>query len=103
MIDEVYSFFIRFVYESGDKSRSYHIPGRPPSWNGWQAPDGSIIGELDELTGDVNNLGEQGFDNGLCDYEIIDRACEIYNNAQNQANQFWNKPQTINSTITEDC
>ena len=26
--DEVYSFFIRFVYSTGDKSRSYHIPGR---------------------------------------------------------------------------
>jgi hypothetical protein len=103
MRDEVYSFFIRFVYETGDKSRSYHIPGRPPSWNGWQAPDGSIIGELDELTGDVNNLGAQASANGLCDYEIIDRAFEIYNTAQNQANQFWNNPQTLNSTITEDC
>lgn len=28
MRDEVYSFFIRWVYNTGDKSRSYHIPGR---------------------------------------------------------------------------
>ena len=28
--DEVYSFFIRWVYNTGDKSASYHIPGRPP-------------------------------------------------------------------------
>lgn len=28
MRDEVYAFFIRFVYNTGDKSRSYHIPGR---------------------------------------------------------------------------
>ena len=28
--DEVYSFFIRWVYDTGDKSSSYHIPGRPP-------------------------------------------------------------------------
>ena len=28
--DEVYSFFIRWVYDTGDKSVSYHIPGRPP-------------------------------------------------------------------------
>ena len=28
MRDEVYPFFIRFVYKTGDKSRSYHIPGR---------------------------------------------------------------------------
>jgi hypothetical protein len=28
--DEVYSFFIRWVYNTGDKSSSYHIPGRAP-------------------------------------------------------------------------
>ena len=27
--DEVYAFFIRWVYDTGDKSASYHIPGRP--------------------------------------------------------------------------
>jgi hypothetical protein len=27
--DEVYSFFIRWVYNTGDVSSSYHIPGRP--------------------------------------------------------------------------
>jgi hypothetical protein len=26
--DEVYSFFIRWIYNTGDKSASYHIPGR---------------------------------------------------------------------------
>ena len=26
--DEIYSFFIRWVYDTGDKSASYHIPGR---------------------------------------------------------------------------
>lgn len=29
MRDEVYSFFIRWIYDTGDKSASYHIPGRP--------------------------------------------------------------------------
>ena len=28
--DEVYSFFIRWVYNTNDKSESYHIPGRGP-------------------------------------------------------------------------
>jgi hypothetical protein len=28
--DEVYAFFIRWVYNTGDKSASYHIPGRAP-------------------------------------------------------------------------
>ena len=27
--DEVYPFFVRWVYSTGDKSNSYHIPGRP--------------------------------------------------------------------------
>lgn len=30
MRDENYPFFIRWVYDTGDKSASYHIPGRPP-------------------------------------------------------------------------
>lgn len=29
MRDEVYAFFIRWVYSTGDKSASYHIPGLP--------------------------------------------------------------------------
>lgn len=35
MRDEVYAFFIRWVYDTGDKTPSYHIPGRPafPSEN----------------------------------------------------------------------
>lgn len=28
--DEVYTFFIRWIYNTGDKSASYHIPGRAP-------------------------------------------------------------------------
>lgn len=31
MRDETYSFFIRWVYNTGDKSASYHIPGRKPT------------------------------------------------------------------------
>ena len=30
MRDEQYTFFIRWIYNTGDKTRSYHIPGRPP-------------------------------------------------------------------------
>lgn len=30
MRDEVYPYFIRWVYDTGDKSASYHIPGRAP-------------------------------------------------------------------------
>ena len=31
MRDEVYPFFIRWIYDTLDKSESYHIPGRAPS------------------------------------------------------------------------
>jgi hypothetical protein len=30
MRDEVYPFFIQWIYDTGDKSAEYHIPGRPP-------------------------------------------------------------------------
>jgi hypothetical protein len=30
MRDEQYAFFIRWIYNTGDKSESYHIPGRSP-------------------------------------------------------------------------
>ena len=30
--DENYSFFIRWIYNTGDKSSSYHIPGRHPEY-----------------------------------------------------------------------
>ena len=31
MRDEQYAFFIRWIYDTGDKSKAYHIPGRPPN------------------------------------------------------------------------
>ena len=34
MRDEQYTFFIRFIYHTGEKSRSYHIPGRPAGIHG---------------------------------------------------------------------
>jgi hypothetical protein len=50
MRDEIYSFFIRWVYKTGDKSASYHIPGRPirPGW------DNLIVSGPDVLPYDNN-------------------------------------------------
>ena len=31
MRDEQYAFFIRWIYNTGERSSSYHIPGRPPA------------------------------------------------------------------------
>jgi hypothetical protein len=50
MRDEVYAFFIRFVYKTGDRSNSYHIPGRAA--RNYVTPDGSgTLLESDDYTG----------------------------------------------------
>jgi hypothetical protein len=56
MRDEVYSYFVRWVYTTGDKSRAYHIPGRPPV--SYLAPDGQTYQEDDNYgnTTDPNNI-----------------------------------------------
>ncbi len=41
--DEVYTFFIRWVYNTGDKTASYHIPGRPAQDYTFIAPTGGTI------------------------------------------------------------
>lgn len=35
MRDEQYAFFIRWIYNTGERSSSYHIPGRPPKVSGF--------------------------------------------------------------------
>ena len=70
MRDEVYAFFIRFIYNTGEKSSSYHIPGRAPDPNGFTLPDGNtVVNELDVLAGDNSAI------------DGSDRAFEIYNTA----------------------
>jgi len=55
--DEVYCFFIRWVYDTGDKSASYHIPGRPA--RDYSTPFSGTVNEADAYT-DQNSLpGEQ--------------------------------------------
>lgn len=53
MRDEVYSFFIRWVYNTGDKSKSYHIPGRAPQQ--YVAPDGTGTYNEDDLYTAIND------------------------------------------------
>jgi len=55
--DEVYAFFIRWVYDTGDKSSSYHIPGRPPNnfilpTTGVSTPETLVLTNLDSLSND---------------------------------------------------
>jgi len=50
MRDEVYSFFIRWIYKTGHRSASYHIPGRAPL-----ATDTQIATGNDVLPGETRN------------------------------------------------
>lgn len=56
MRDEVYPYFIRFVYNTGDKTNSYHIPGRGPQL--YDTPDGSgtLLENDDYLPINDNNI-----------------------------------------------
>jgi hypothetical protein len=68
MRDEVYSFFIRWVYTTGDKSPSYHIPGRPPK--DFTVPNGGVTKKEDALLqGNLNNL------------QSDEKVFEVYNTA----------------------
>jgi hypothetical protein len=51
--DEVYSFFIRFIYNTGERSSSYHIPGRMPQFFN---AGGVMIMENNVIPGDPNAL-----------------------------------------------
>ena len=50
MRDEVYSFFIRWIYNTGDRSASYHIPGRPLGYNGINDTNWQTINTAKRLT-----------------------------------------------------
>ena len=84
MRDEVYSFFIRFVYNTGEKSSSYHIPGRPPyNWSGIQDGSGANPNVLDPWPGN-NDLGTAAWvQNGEIGTYTGDRLFEVHNTADN--------------------
>jgi len=74
MRDEVYPYFIRWIYKTGDKSKSYHIPGRAaqnfilPSDS---ASAGSSILENATAPGSVN----------IIESEYSPKVFEVYNTA----------------------
>lgn len=75
MRDEVYSFFIRWVYKTGDKSSSYHIPGKAAG-NFFLTTDaggnGGSVGENIPCPSTVNAIE-------VPDY--IPKIFEVYNTA----------------------
>jgi hypothetical protein len=66
--DEVYAFFIRWVYDTGDKSASYHIPGRAP--RDFNVPGIGNIYETSPLS-NANSINDTPSD--------PERVFEIYN------------------------
>ena len=68
--DEVYTFYIRWVYDTGDKSSSYHIPGRAPRDIQYIDENG-VIQTVSE-TEDLNNLNALTNDDKV--FEVINTA-----------------------------
>jgi len=90
--DEVYTFYIRWVYNTGDKSSSYHIPGRAPK--SFQVPGGSLLAETDDL-------------NAKDALATDDRVFEIYNTATIDSSPLGALPgatfdTTLNKWILDD-
>jgi hypothetical protein len=64
MRDEVYSFFIRWVYDTGDKTSSFHIPGRPPQGNDLTTVPSNVYGGTEYLFESTNTAGTPLPDSG---------------------------------------
>ena len=61
MRDEQYAFFIRWIYNTGERSSSYHIPGRAPKVNGLNQ-FGQIVNETAVGSGqNAIDAGDQNF------------------------------------------
>jgi hypothetical protein len=67
MRDEQYAFFIRWIYNTGERSSSYHIPGRAPKTNG-----------LNQFGQVIDELGANFTDNALTPDE---QNFQVYNTA----------------------
>lgn len=59
--DEVYTFYIRWIYNTGDKSSSYHIPGRAP--RNFNVPGFGVKFETEDLNSpDALSIDEKVFE-----------------------------------------
>jgi hypothetical protein len=72
MRDEVYSFFIQWIYDTGDRSAAYHIPGRPAFEN---VP---ASGSVPAITGDLDPAGGANAILGATEqWEVYNTAIQI--------------------------
>ena len=75
MRDEVYSFFIRWVYNTGDKSNSYHIPGRGPGQFFLTNDAGGNAGSISEISPCPTTI------NDIESPDYTPKVFEVYNTA----------------------
>ena len=75
MRDEVYGFFIRWVYNTGDKSNSYHIPGRGPGQFFLTNDAGGNAGAISEIAPCPTTI------NDIETPDYTPRVFEVYNTA----------------------
>ena len=66
--DEQYAFFIRWIYNTGERSSSYHIPGRAPE--SYTTPSGLVYQEDEIIYGD-----------NVLDTVSGDKLFKVYNTA----------------------
>ena len=70
MRDEQYSFFIRWIYNTGERSSSYHIPGRAPRVSGVNQ-FGEVVNETALASGantlSTDEMNFQVFNTAVCD------------------------------------
>ena len=61
MRDEQYAFFIRWIYNTGERSSSYHIPGRAPRRGNPQWGETQFGADVDEIgpCNDPNSIGTE--------------------------------------------
>ncbi len=71
--DEIYAYFIRWVYDTGDKSASYHIPGRPPG--DYVTPAGAITTDTATLNDGNNSETTALYDDNQI-FEVLNTATQ---------------------------
>lgn len=71
--DEQYAFFIRFIYNTGERSSSYHIPGRAPQMIGAGGHPAS------------GNMEDSVWGSNINSIDVTDKVFEVYNTASTTA------------------
>lgn len=86
MRDEVYPFGITFIFDTGEESNAYHIPGRPSISSDLQVISNNDVIASDNCSGDTLDLRWQVYNTGTV--EGGDLA--IYNGCDESCYQFGN-------------